>query len=374
MNLATTLLNSVATQGSIFRSLRFRSSANAYLNRTPATAGNRKTWTFSAWIKRGSVTAEGTLLSGGSSAGRLAVFFNAGGQLISDLGGTGTYDQSTAVYRDPAAWYHFVWAFDTTQATAADRSRMYMNGVEVSLTQTRTFTQNTDYSINSDDTQTIGVLSNSLSAYLFDGYMTNVYFVDGQQLAPSAFGRTNQQTGVWEPTYFQGTYGANGYYLPFTNTASTTTLGYDFSGNSNNWTTNNVSLTLGATYDSVPDVPTLSNNVSSNYCTINPVMTSTSDVVVSNGALTVTSNYASGWQTAGSTLAVKTGKWYYEATASIVSASDKTSIGVLPETVAFIGNVNQDLSTYGISGHGAGTGGYSYVQGDTIMVAIDADN
>ena len=144
------------------KSLRFRSSATAYLSRTPASAGNRKTWTYSTWIKRGAVGAEGTLISGGATTGRLAVFFDSTGRLISDVGGTGTFDQSTAVYRDPSAWYHFVWQFDTTQATAANRSRMYINGVQVTLTNTRTFTQNTDYEINNSTLQTLGTFSNTI--------------------------------------------------------------------------------------------------------------------------------------------------------------------------------------------------------------------
>jgi hypothetical protein len=86
--------------------------------------------------------------------------------------------------------------------------------------------------------------------------MTELYFIDGQALTPSSFGNTNDQTGVWQPIAYTGTYGTNGFYLPFSNTASTTTLGYDFSGNSNNWTTNNISLTSGSTYDSMNDVPT----------------------------------------------------------------------------------------------------------------------
>lgn len=384
MNLATTLLNSVATQGSAFRSLRFRSSANAYLNRTPATAGNRKTWTFSAWIKRGSVTAEGTLLSGGSStgggaAGRLGVFFNASGQLVSDLGGTGTYDQSTAVYRDPGAWYHFVWAFDTTQATAANRSRMYMNGVEVSLTQTRTFTQNTDYSINSADTQTIGVLSNSLSAYLFDGYMTNVYFVDGQQLTPSAFGRTNQQTGVWEPSYFQGTYGTNGYYLPFTNLASTTTLGYDYSGNSNNWTTNNFSLTSGATYDSMQDVPTLTSPDAANYAVLNPLwkLGGAGYITPTDGNLTVSSP---GNNIIASSMPLpSTGKWYMEFTLATsvypeYGMAKATSVGGGSQNTVFAAYNNGSNIWLGDGSYGSTDGNQANTSGDIGLIAVDVDN
>jgi len=159
---ALMLGQSSATGYNLTNSIRLRASASAYLSRTPASAGNQKTWTYSTWIKRGAVGAEGTIISGGATTGRLCVFFNSSGQLVSDVGGTGTYDQSTAVYRDPSAWYHFVWQFDTTQANAADRSRMYINGVQVSLTNTRTFTQNADYQINNSVLQTLGTFSNSI--------------------------------------------------------------------------------------------------------------------------------------------------------------------------------------------------------------------
>jgi hypothetical protein len=200
-------------------SLRFRASATGYLSRTPSVAGNRQTWTYSAWIKRGTVSAEGTLISGGATTGRLAVFFNSSGNLVSDVGGTGTYDQSVAVYRDPAAWYHFVWQFDTTQATAANRSRMYINGVQISLTQTRTFDQNTNYEINNSTLQTLGTLSNSIGTFNLDGYQTEVQFIDGQALTPNSFGTFNS-FGVWQPIVYGGSYGTNGFYLPFTNTGT----------------------------------------------------------------------------------------------------------------------------------------------------------
>ena len=105
----------------------------------------------------------------------------------------------------------------------------------------------------------------------FDGYLTEINFIDGQALTPSSFGSTNTTTGVWQPIKYTGTYGTNGFYLNFGNNASTTTLGYDTSGNSNNWTTNNISLTAGSTYDSMTDVPTLTSATVANYAVLNPI-------------------------------------------------------------------------------------------------------
>jgi hypothetical protein len=99
----------------------------------------------------------------------------------------------------------------------------------------------------------------------FDGYLAEINFIDGQALTPNSFGTFNSY-GVWQPITYGGSYGTNGFYLPFSNNASTTTLGYDFSPNGNNWTTNNISLTAGATYDSMTDVPTLTSATAANYC------------------------------------------------------------------------------------------------------------
>jgi hypothetical protein len=106
----------------------------------------------------------------------------------------------------------------------------------------------------------------------YDGYLTEINFIDGQALTPNSFGTINSY-GVWQPITYGGSYGTNGFYLPFTNNASTTTLGYDFSPQGNNWTTNNISLTAGSTYDSMTDVPTLTSATAANYAVMNPLDT-----------------------------------------------------------------------------------------------------
>ena len=225
----------------INNSLRFRASVSAYLSRTPSVAGNQKTWTFSAWIKMSLIANDRIIFSGGTS-NPLSLYRNNSGNLVVDVAGVGTYQTSSAVYRDPAAWYHIVWAFDTTQATAANRSILYVNGSAISLTQNSTFTQNTNYNINNATLQTIGIYAHYLADYFFDGYLTEVNFINGQQLTPNSFGTFNSY-GVWQPITYGGSYGTNGFYLPFTNNTSATTLGYDFSPNGNNWTPNNISGT-----------------------------------------------------------------------------------------------------------------------------------
>jgi hypothetical protein len=260
-------------------SLRFRSSASAYLNRTPSTAGNRRTFTWSGWVKRGSLGASRrNMISAGTwSGGNLisAIAFDDGTAdtlyVFCDIYGSGNQWQlrTTQVFRDPSAWYHIVVAVDTTQATSSNRVKIYVNGTQVTAFSTATYPSlNFDNPINNTVIHEIGA---STAGEYFDGYQTEVNFIDGQALTPSSFGETSTSTGVWIPKKYTGTYGTNGFYLPFTDTTSTSTLGTDFSGNSNTWTVNNISLTSGSTYDSMTDVPTLTSATTANYATFNPV-------------------------------------------------------------------------------------------------------
>lgn len=266
-------------------SLRFRASASAYLNRTPASAGNRQTWTWSGWFKRGNFAGIICLFSGSDNVGGGdAVFINTSDQLSYYQYENGTVRASSAAYRDPSAWYHFIFVSDTSNATAQNRFRMYVNGVEITAWATNsTLTQNRNGFINFNSLQRIG--NNVGATQLFDGYMAEVNFIDGQALTPSSFGSTNAVTGVWQPAEYTGTYGTNGFYLPFTNTTSTTTLGNDFSGNGNNWTTNNISLTPGVTYDSMTDVPTLTSATAANFAVLNPLVPPELSTTFSDGNL-----------------------------------------------------------------------------------------
>jgi len=276
-------------------SLRFRSSASAYLNRTPTSSGNRQKWTWSAWLKRGSITsATQQIMAAGDGTvnNRFLLAFLTSTDTLSiqnSISGTNTVIRTTTqVFRDPSAWYHIVLAIDTTQATAANRTKLYINGNEVtSFGTSNDLTLNYDTYFNSTSySNTIGVSSTSY----FDGYLTDINFIDGQALEPYYFGN-NDANGVWKPIKYTGMYGTNGFYLTFGNTTSTTTLGYDSSGNNNNWTTNNISLTAGVTYDAMLDVPTNTSATVANYCVMNP-LAADSNATFSNANLTIASNAA----------------------------------------------------------------------------------
>ena len=284
----------------ISNSLRWRSSASAYMTRTPAVAGNRQKFTMSMWIKRGTTTSTGQWIFGASSGSAnqdcylcwggststggaqdtLAFFSPPAGNNISLI--------TTALYRDFAAWYHIVCAVDTTQATAANRILLYVNGAQVTSFSTATYpTLNQNLNFNNTQPHLIGSASITPANFL-DGYLAEFNYVDGQQLTASSFG-IYDGNGIWQPSGYNGSYGTTGFHLTFGNTTSTSTLGNDTSGNSNNFTTNNFSLTAGSTYDAMLDSPTPYTTTVGNYAVINPLITATGNGgAVSNGNLTFT--------------------------------------------------------------------------------------
>ena len=183
----------------IEQSCRFNDDDTAYLKRTPLVAGNRRTWTWSAWVKRGNI-----------SSGAVMHLFNAsdaspGGNddwyyiniLTTDEIQTGTwstvYRKTTAKYRDPGAWYHIVVGFDSTQPVAADRLKLYVNGEQVTVfTTDNAVTQNQEVAVNDTVGHSLGRRQDNNTLH-FDGYMADVHFIDGAQLAATSFGETDDQ-------------------------------------------------------------------------------------------------------------------------------------------------------------------------------------
>jgi len=213
------------------RSLRFRRSASGFLNRTPATASNRRTWTFSGWFKRGLLVDENHIFTSGSLASQWAsIQFMAGSfQIIETQNGITYRLVSTAAYRDPSAWYHVVVAMDTTQAIERNRLKLYVNGVQVTSFTTETYpTQNLQTYYNSATQHGLGRLFDGATSYFYDGLIAETNFIDGQALTPSEFGFTDPETGTWVPKLYTGTYGTNGFYLPFTdhNVAASGQVGF----------------------------------------------------------------------------------------------------------------------------------------------------
>tara|TARA_R110000751_G_scaffold146719_1_gene251068 strand:+ start:429 stop:1805 length:1377 start_codon:yes stop_codon:yes gene_type:complete len=360
--------NSAGGDFSVDNSCKFNRAGSAYMHITPGGAGSTTTFTFSAWLKRGTITSNQMFFevgAGGTSDDFLFYFHSGDTVKIFDYdgGGTNIAILTNQVFRDPSAWYHLVLAVDTTQVTDTNRVKLYVNGTQVTSLATATYpVQDFVLDVNSTDTHWIGRRGDGVD--YFDGYMAEVCLIDGTQYAASDFGEFNEDSPtIWQPKSVSGlTFGTNGFYLDFEDSSD---LGKDVSGNGNDLTAVNITAT-----DQATDTPT------NNFATANSNMISTTDVVLTEGNLTVTSDYASGWQYAGSTFAVNTGKWYWEAKATVVAATDKTFIGVgqfNTGEVDFVGDANLGLSN-GLTGHGAGVGSYSYAQGDIIMVAMDITN
>jgi hypothetical protein len=266
--------NSASTGYNINNSLRFRASASAYLNRTPASSGNLQKWTISFWYKKTQTGGVANILNAYVGTSQDTEFrFNSSDQLSWYYTGAGAGLISTQVFRDPSAWYHFVLVWDSTNATAAYRMRVYVNGSEITswATDNRASISSNNSAWNSTTSHSIMTGNGSY----VDGYMAEFYNIDGQALTPSSFGATDATTGVWQPKAYTGTYGTNGFYLKFSDIATTSGsnagLGKDFSGNTNYWVTNNISITAGSTYDAMKDSPTLTSATVANYAVLNPL-------------------------------------------------------------------------------------------------------
>jgi hypothetical protein len=364
----------------ISRSVRFRSAASAYLNRTPASAGNRKTWTWSGWVKLGSLSGIQVIFAGYSTDPNSLLLYFGNNQLTLGTASGNPNANTVALFRDPSAWYHVVAAWDTTQAVAADRIKIYINGVAQAQTSVTSPSLNYDGFVNASGVAHSLGRSMGATPYYFDGYMTEINFVDGQALTPSDFGEYNDDTGVWQPKAYAGTYGTNGFYLNFSDNASTTTLGDDLSGNGNDWTTNNFSLTAGATYDSMIDTPTPyadGGNGRGNYCVLNPLDKGANSVVAS-GNLDISSNNGTRQGIKG-TFGVSTGKWYFEFTKT-TAASASVGVASAATTFAADSNVGSSATSWGylttgdkLNNNSSSAYGATWTTNDVIGVAFDMD-
>ena len=242
----------------IDNSLRFNGGTSNSLTRTPGSAGDRQKWTISMWFKRGMIPwNHPRLFSAYEGTDDRVDCYPDGStdQWYFELNTTSpsasaSNVRTTQVFRDPAAWMHYVWAVDTTLATGNDRQKVYINGsllTAYAYTWGSPIVQNANTAMNNTVPQWIGYSTNYATTH-WDGYIAEFYIVDGQQLAASDFGETNEDTNQWQPKKYEGTYGTNGCFLKFDNASD---LGEDSSGNGNDWTVSNLTAD-----DMVPDSPT----------------------------------------------------------------------------------------------------------------------
>ena len=349
--------------------------ASTYLTRTPSSQGNRRTWTWSGWIKMSSVTSRMSLFSANNAQNNnqwVELRTNTSGTLSFSWWSEGVFT-TNQLFRDPSAWYHIVLAVDTTQATDTNRVKCYVNGEQVTSFSSITYpTQNYDTGMFMTTPHDIGRLAYSSNFY-FDGYMADINFIDGTQYAASDFGQTDS-TGIWKPKGFSGTYGTNGAYLKMSNSGD---LGADSSGNSNNFTKSGNGRQRTDTPSNV-------------FATINPLANYYNPSTLSQGNLRV--DFDSGVSTIYniSTLGVTTGKWYCEIDAVTIPGYAKIGIASRPckaggnsdnLTVnqynygysASNGNVDSDATAGGPGGTYIGYGA-TWTSGDIIGIGLDLDN
>ena len=360
----------VAGGYSVANSARFNSGSNDYLSRTTGTPTNNKILTFSTWIKRSTLSTYMDLFDqeDGSSYGQLQLT-NGDAFVIYQRtsGSTDFHLQTTQLFRDVSAWYHLVVAYDTTQATSSNRIKLYVNGTQVTSFSIETYpSQNLAIRQNTSSLG-ITIANYSSGSNQYAGYLSEIYMIDGQALTPSSFGETDATTGIWIPKAYTGTYGTNGFYLKFANSAS---LGTDSSGNGNNFTVNNLT-SIDQSYDS----PT------NNFATMNPLKP-TSDATFSNGNLTVLYGTSATRTVGQGTIGVSSGKWFWE---------NKISGSVSPNNaiVGITSNSNDTDTVIGTSSNNFGYRGYdgavynnnasvaslsTFTDGDIIGIALDLTN
>jgi len=355
--------NGVATQ-----SLRFDDGSSAYLSRTPASAGNRKTWTWSGWVKRSNLGATHTLFDS-RPTGEFAFGFLSGDTFY--VASSSNFRITNQVFRDVSSWYHFVVVLDTTQATGSNRIKVYVNGNQITSFGTSADpSQNAEFGVNFTQLHSLGRYT---SGGYFDGYMAEVNLIDGQALDPTSFGET--KNGVWIAKEYTGSYGTNGFRLQFnqtgTGTASSSTIGADTSGNANHFSSSGI---VASDCD-MPDSP------ENNFSTLNPLQIGQSNWTLSEGNLKgVSSTSVSGGGGVLSTMGVSSGKWYWECLLQNLN-SDSSEIGIAntnsirtdvtlgrtSDSYAYLNNGNK-FSNNSSSSYGA-----TYTTGDIIGVALDLD-
>jgi len=250
----TVASSAAATAATVSRSLRFNSADSAYLSRTPASAGNRTTWTLSFWIKRANVSAYNSILSAGANYGantKSEMWFDATGEFNVEnrvSGSSNTNLKTTAVFRDPSAWYHFVISIN-----GGTSAKIYVNGTEQTLT-TNTV-GSSDWSFNAATAHNVGRYAGGGGGEI-NAYLANIHFIDGYAYDASYFGQTNATTGVWDPIVYTGSYGSQGWFLNLADNSSTTSgsnagIGKDTSGNGNYWNSSGLTVVNTGIYSNL---------------------------------------------------------------------------------------------------------------------------
>ena len=377
--------NTLSASGyDVANSCRFNDDDGANMNK--AYGGSTDTnFTFSAWVKRSDLGNTEALFShwnGSSDANRFIIYFEGDSLVAYHNNSAGSasdmYVKTSAVYRDPSAWYHFVVAVDTTQGTASNRVKIYTNGVlQTALSQTTYPAE--DYAVYAFDTSGTTYLgrnasSNSAPTKYFDGYMAEVCLIDGTTYAASDFGEFDEDSPtIWKPKDVSTlTFGANGTYLDFEDSDN---LGDDESGNTNDLTETNI-----AAADQATDTPT------NNFCVWNALDNFHQQYTFSQGNCQMVTNSGDyGYSCAN--FGLTSGKWFWEVEYDAKSSgSDYAFVGFV-DTLPINATTHLTGSAFAYAYytgggwyHNTGSAGSissgfdTYTVGDVIGVALNLDD
>ena len=389
--------NSAASGGfEVANSLRFNDGSSDYLSRSNGTPTSLRKYTFSAWVKKTATGALHTLYSNGTNADNyMYIHFNNSTEQLEYVDvKSGAYQvnlKTTRVFRDPSAWYHIMIAVDTTQGTNTNRVKFYINGVqETSFVETTYPDQNDDLILNGSNTN-IGRYVIESSRY-YDGYMSEVVFVDGTQQANTDLGEFDSDSGIWKPIDVSGlTFGDNGYYLEFKQVGTSQNssgMGADTSGEDNHFAVNNLTAVDQSTDTCTNNFATLASGLYTSGATFsqgnlqyqapgsNPVFGSLTTIGVDNGKW-----YAEVKYTAGSSHYLVLGiADEVFATLSNLGSNTNTDLGKVGaslstqafaqnSTVAYVVNTGKVRNNNANGDYGSGGG-----DGDIIQIALDRDN
>ena len=358
----------------VANSCMFNNDDGAYMHKTPGSAGNLRTWTFSAWVKKCTNGVDNYLLSSYVDANNTVnVWFNSDDVLECQIKASGNnYKLSTnRVFRDVSAWINIIFAVDTTESTEGDRFKIWINGTrETSFATDNYPALNTDGVLNDTTQMNIGKYDSGTT--YFDGYMAEVCLVDGSQLAATSFGEFDDDTPtIWKPIDVSGlTFGTNGFYCDYEDSAN---LGNDANGG-----TDLTEVNLAAT-DQATDTPT------NNFCTMNPLDNYYQGSTFSEGNCQVVTKTGSGsYSFNTATFWLTSGKWYWEIKYSANTSTDhELMVGIAsslaPDAQDALGEQTNNYA-YRTSTGQTYTGGSGSSYGDTwtlndiVGVYLDLDN
>ena len=383
---------SISTGYEIDNSLKLEDANFEHITKNYSGDGDMRTWTYSTWVKKckfGSANFDYMYMFAGQNTS--IHFLNNGILRVALYNGSSTvYADIDRLFRDGSAWYHIIVALDTTQSTAADRVKIYINGVRETVFDNSTYTnmsQNEEFTIGqaSANYQVCYFYAGGGSNYGFSGYMAETHYVNGTALDETSFGEFDDDSGIWKPKEYTGSHGSKGFYLKFDDSSN---LGKDSASSGiGDFTVSNITSA-----DQATDTPT------NNFATWNVLditRTNTQGVDMVEGAMSIKHRGSNGWTGTCSNIAISKGKWYWEAEVRVTNGASMWGAYPVATRQAnvffdiYIGASESDGYDSGAAFYDnddayyhdntftsctIGGSTFNTQTGDVIMIAVDMDN